>query len=173
MTSKLIPTYIFNDVIEIKPEFIKSINIKGLLIDLDGTLESSKTIKPSEKILVWLASLESNNIEFAIVSNNNEGRVSEFCKDTNIKFLSEAMKPFKSGIKKGLELLNMRAIDVMMVGDQIFTDVLGGNKMGLKTAYIYSIDLDEKHIAFRHKFEKRYIRRCKHNGQNNISNWRS
>lgn len=164
MTSKLIPTYIFNDVIEITPEFINSINIKGLLIDLDGTLESSKTMKPSEKILVWLKSLENNNIKFAIVSNNNVNRVSHFCKDTNIKFLSKAMKPFKSGIKKGLEILEMEPNEVMMVGDQVFTDVLGGNKMGLKTAYIYSIDLGEKHIAFRHKFEKRYIRRCKHNG---------
>lgn len=160
MTSKLIPTYIFNDVTEIKPEFIKSINIKGLLIDLDGTLESSKTIKPSEKILAWLMSLENNNIKFAIVSNNNEGRVSEFCKDTNIRFLAKAMKPFKTGIKKGLEILDIQSSEAMMVGDQVFTDVLAGNKVGLKTAYIYSIDLGEKHIAFRHKFEKRYIRRC-------------
>lgn len=164
MTSKLIPTYIFNDVTEIKPEFINSINIKGLLIDLDGTLESSKTMRPSEKILVWLKSLETNNIKFAIVSNNNTNRVSSFCKDTNIKFLAKAMKPFKTGMKKGLEILDMKPNEVMMVGDQIFTDVLAGNKMGLKTAYIYSIDLAKGHIAFRHKFEKRYIGRCKNNG---------
>ena len=70
------PTYVFNDVTEISPDFLKKNHIKGLILDLDNTLTTHNNPVPQESSLKWLDKMRSAGISLMIVSNNNTDRVS-------------------------------------------------------------------------------------------------
>ena len=129
----LYPDIYLKNVTEITLELLAKNDIKGLLLDVDNTL-----IDFDHKILDgvqdWCKNLKNNGIKLCILSNTNKiEKVKRVAKELNLEYLNFAKKPAKSGFKKACKLLNLEPKNLAAVGDQIMTDVLGGNRMGMYT----------------------------------------
>lgn len=165
------PDFVFNNVSEITPEFLKINGIEGVVLDLDGTLCHSKSSTPPEYLERWLAALRDGGIKILMLSNNKSiERVEGFCAAYNIKvYRHRAKKPFRWGFKWAIEQLKTEGGRIGMIGDQIFTDVLGGNLSGMKTFYVHSIDKTRILARIRYMAEKPFIK-CTQKCRNALEN---
>lgn len=123
------PNFYFKNITEINPEFLKENNIKALILDVDNTLLDFD-LNYVDGLEKWYKNIKENNIKCIIVSNSNKTQkvqmVADFLKIPYIKF---ATKPLKRGFKKALDQIKLPPENVAAVGDQIFTDVIGSNRM--------------------------------------------
>jgi len=146
----LIPDYYFNDIYEITPDFLKSIGVSGLLCDIDNTLEPYEESVPTEKLLEWIGKLRKCGIQFAFISNNNSERVELFNADLGFFASAKSGKPFTKQLKKAIKHMDLSKESVAFLGDQVFTDVLAGKSLGLKTLLVKPIR-DKLTLFFRFK----------------------
>lgn len=160
MLHYLTPDYVFDNIYEITPDFLISKGIKGALIDIDGTVASHRVENPSQQLCKYIKSLENCGIKVIFLSNNNYKRVGIFSSQVGIKSISKAKKPLKKGFKNGSELLNIPLKNIVVIGDQIFTDVFGGNLTGALTCKVQSIDIEEFWIKLRYQFERYFVKRA-------------
>src|SRR5699024_11027637 len=124
----LTPDCVFDSIYEITPEFLIKKGIKGALIDIDGTVSSHRVKNPSSKLCQYIKSLTDAGIKVIFLSNNKRERVGIFSDQVGIKWVSRATKPLSRGFKKGAKILDLPMNEIAVIGDQIFTDVLGGNR---------------------------------------------
>lgn len=131
----------------------KKLNDNGIeyvLIDLDNTLIPYDIDRADDKIIALITALKSVFKGVMIISNNKEKRVKPFCQDLDCDYIFSAKKPLKFGFKKALRRFNNPKLStVLLIGDQLMTDVFGGNKMGF-----YTVVVD----ALKRKTEKWYTK---------------
>jgi len=156
------PTYVFKSVTDIKINFLKEKNIKGLILDLDNTLTTHNNPHPAEKVTDWIEDMKNSGIKMMIVSNNNAERVIPFAQNLGLDFVPNGRKPLATGFKKAQAIMNIPFSEIAIVGDQIFTDILGANLKRVRTIYVHPIEL-ESGFFFKMKrfFEKPFIRKFK------------
>ncbi len=131
MIKKLLPTYIANSSREIPPSFYKKINKKAILFDLDNTLDPVNIATPSKEAENLISSLKKEGFKIYIASNNTGKRVATYCKDFQIGAASGLMKPFSRRLKKWIKKTGFKKEEVILVGDQIFTDVIAAKGAGI------------------------------------------
>ena len=131
------PKDYLKNVTEITLEYLKDHNIKALLLDVDNTLiDYHKYL--SEDIIAWAKGLKEQGIILHIVSNsNNQKKIKKVADTLEIDYIFFASKPLKRGFQKAKEKVAYPCEEIAVVGDQIFTDILGANRMGM-----YSILVD-------------------------------
>lgn len=136
----LYPNVLLNNVKDITIEFIQKHRIKALILDVDNTLiDYKKNIEKST--IKWAKDLRGQGIKLYILSNtNNKEKVEMVAKKLEIPYINFAKKPLKSGFKKVQKELNEKPENIAVVGDQIFTDVLGGNRCKMFTILVEPID---------------------------------
>ena len=78
MTDWLLPDYIFESFTDVTPDFLSSVGIKALLIDIDNTLAPYEVAEADDRIKNWFCELEKNGIRATLVSNNGRERVELF-----------------------------------------------------------------------------------------------
>ena len=144
------PTYVFNDVTEITPEFLKRKHIRGLILDLDNTLTTHNNPEPPQSSLEWIESMKRAGIKLMIVSNNNSARVTPFAERLGLPFVPNGAKPLPIGYIKAREIMGLPNRELAAVGDQIFTDIMGGNLMGIRSIFVFPIE-PETSLPFRFK----------------------
>ena len=137
---KLYPDLYLNNIKEISLEVLKKNNIKGLILDVDNTLiDYDKNLLEGAK--EWCDNLKQNNIKICILSNTNKvQKVEKVANILNLEYIYFAHKPSKKGFFKAQKLLELKINEIATVGDQIFTDVLGGNRVGMFTILTKPID---------------------------------
>ena len=152
------PTYVFDKVGEITPEFLHKKQIKGLLLDLDNTLTTHNNPVPPQSSLDWLDKMRAAGIKLMIVSNNHAPRVTPFAEQLGLDFVSEGKKPLTFGYTRAIKRLGLEKRNVAAVGDQIFTDVLGSNLKGIRWIFVFPIE-PETSLPFRFKraIEKAFL----------------
>ena len=134
------PNAYFNKVEEITIEFLKKNKIKALILDIDNTLidYSQNMTKSVEK---WAKDLKGQGVKLYIVSNSNKKKkVEKIAKILDIPYVVFAKKPLKSGFKKAKNELKEKEENIAVVGDQIFTDVIGGNRANMFTILVEPIN---------------------------------
>jgi len=156
----LYPKLYLERTIDITIELLNKNKIKGLILDVDNTLiDYNKNI--FEGCKEWCENLKKQGIKMCILSNTNKvHKVEKVAKILDLEYLYFAHKPNKKGFKKAKELLNLQEENIAVVGDQIFTDVLGGNKSKMFTILVKP--LDERDILItrvKRPFEKAVINR--------------
>ena len=124
----LYPKLYLQNVTKITYEILKENNIKGVLLDVDNTL-----IDYDKKLLdgveSWIKQLKEKEIKFCILSNTNQKeKVDNVAKKLDIPYIFFAKKPLKTGFKKAQKKLGLSHQEIAVVGDQIFTDVIGANR---------------------------------------------
>ena len=133
------PKGYFNKVSEISLEYLKGNNIKGLILDVDNTLiDYYKNI--SEDTINWASNLKQNGIKMCILSNSNkQEKVKEVAGKLGLEYTYFGMKPLKRGFKKAKKMLSLKNSEIAVVGDQLFTDVLGANRMRMYSILVEPI----------------------------------
>lgn len=156
----LLPDLLLQDVTCITPELLRERNIKALLLDVDNTLAHHNHPDPLEGVRPWLRLMQDEGFRLLILSNASKKRVQGFAGGLGLDFIHMAMKPLSSGYRRAIRLLGLRREEVAMVGDQIFTDIAGANRMGLTTILVVPAQIEDK-ILFRIRrwLEKSVIRR--------------
>ena len=152
------PDYIFSRTTRITPQFLKEQGITNLLLDVDNTLTTHNNPDPSEGIDEWLDLMRANGINMMIISNNKKDRVAPFAARLGLPYSSMSCKPLTIGYNRGLKQLGGTKENTAMVGDQIFTDVMGANLSGMKSLMVMAI-LAEEGAGFKLKrmMEKGFI----------------
>lgn len=153
------PDCVFDSVYDITPAFLQARGVRGALIDIDGTVSSHRVALPDEKLRAYLASLRQAGIKVLFLSNNKAERVRRFSEAAGAEWVSRATKPLSRGFRKGADRLGLPMHEIAVIGDQIFTDVLGGNRLGALTCQVQSIDRAEFWIGVRCRLEKGFIER--------------
>ena len=135
----LYPDAHLNNVREITTNFLQDNKINALILDVDNTLIDYDKNLPEETI-EWAKELKSNNIKLYILSNTNKKeKVKTVAEKLGIEYMYFAKKPLKSGFKKVQEKLKEPSQNIAVVGDQIFTDIVGGNRCKMFTILVEPI----------------------------------
>ena len=140
MKFTLVPEYKFEKFDLVSAEFLVSIGVKGVLLDIDNTLEPYENPVPGEHVIAWLKSLDVVGIRYAIVSNNNKGRVDLFNKDIGMPAYAKAAKPFKRNLLSAMADIGTEAANTVFIGDQILTDVWAAHNAGLRAILVPPIN---------------------------------
>lgn len=127
------PSVMLRRVSDISPEQLKLLGISALILDVDNTLTTHNNPMPDTDVLKWLAVMRENGIKLVIASNNSGARVNAFAKKLGLDYVARAAKPLPIGFWRVAKRMGLSAKSFGVVGDQIFTDTLGGNLFGAKT----------------------------------------
>ena len=122
----------FNCVLDITARDIKEAGGRVLLLDADNTLSLHGSQEPLAGIPEWIAEMRENGIEPVIISNNSKERIGPFAKRLGLPFVYKSAKPLPKGFRLGCEKFGAAPGEAIVIGDQLFTDVLGGNLFGAK-----------------------------------------
>lgn len=143
MLRLLCPKICLATVSALTPEFLCSRGIKGIIFDLDNTILpwQAKLLAP-EKIMLF-ERLQARGFKICVVSNAFDRRVRSLLDPLHIPAISRARKPRRTPFRQALELLGTAPEETAVVGDQIFTDVLGGNRLGLYTILVNPVSRKE------------------------------
>ncbi|MEH6939818.1 YqeG family HAD IIIA-type phosphatase [Bacillus sp. JJ664] len=165
MLKKFLPNEFVNNVYAITPEHLKNLGIKGIITDLDNTLVEWDRPLATPELTNWFRSMKDAGIKITVVSNNNETRVGKFCEPLGIPFIHRARKPLAVSYKKAYQLLNLKADEVCMIGDQLLTDVFGGNRQGIHTILVVPVaSTDGIWTRFNRMVERRILSSFKKQG---------
>lgn len=140
MDFNLVPEYRLSKFEDATVEFLLSIGIKGIILDIDNTLEPYEHANPGDNVFHWLELLSDAGIKTAIVSNNNRRRVTLFNKDIGMPAYANAAKPFKRNIVKAMRDMGTDTTNTIMMGDQIYTDVWGAHNAGIPAILVAPIN---------------------------------
>lgn len=110
--------------------------IRAVMLDLDNTMVEWNNPDPTEALLHWLERVRGLGMKACIVSNNTGSRVRSFAQKVGVPFISKAIKPRRRGFREAMALLGVRPEETAVVGDQLFTDILGGNRSGAYTILV-------------------------------------
>lgn len=139
----LTPEMYAESIFEIDLEKLKQNNINGLIIDIDNTLVAWDIKYASEDTKKWLLSLLEQGFTVCLVSNNSEDRVVQFNEELKLPAIHRAKKPRRGAYRKAMEYMGTQIDTTAIIGDQIFTDILGGNRMGIYTVLVIPIESKE------------------------------
>ncbi|MFA7417568.1 MAG: YqeG family HAD IIIA-type phosphatase [Acholeplasma sp.] len=158
-TKNLIPDLYEESIEKINYEMLKKQGITTLLFDLDNTIIDYHQTKLTAENINFLSALEKD-FKVLIISNSLDKRV-RFAVGHQFKFVSFAKKPLKTGYKKALKILNAKIEETAMIGDQLLTDINGGNSLGLFTVLVDPIQskTDKWPTRFNRKLEKHFLKR--------------
>ncbi len=144
------PDYSYKCVGDIEPDFFKNNNIKYAVLDIDNTLVPYTVKTPDKTAFDFLKRLDSEGVVYCFLSNNSANRVEIFNENIGAVFVSNAKKPLLSGMKKVIELMDANPKETVLIGDQVFTDVLTGKRAGVKTILVLPIE-DKETLFFKFK----------------------
>ncbi len=123
-------------ILEINPEELQKQGITTLLLDLDNTIVPRHLDEFSPEIETWLTGMRQKGFKLCIVSNNSSSRVSALAGSLQIPWVVRALKPLRRGFLRAIRLVNAAPEETAVVGDQIFTDILGGNTLNMFTILV-------------------------------------
>ena len=157
MKKNTIPDLITDRIWQIDEQVLRSLGVRALIVDVDNTLSSHGSPLPEKEVVPWLARMNELKVPVIILSNNTKKRVEPFANKLGLPFVHFAVKPMRGGFLRAQAQLSCPADEIAVVGDQIFTDIVGGNKLGMKTVLVLPIQDDTNlWVRFKRGFEKRY-----------------
>ena len=154
------PNEYFDKIDKITIEYLQKNKIKALILDMDNTLINVKEEMP-ENIENWAKDLKGQGVKLIIVSNSNKkSKIEKTANKIGIKYIVFAKKPLKGGLKKAMKILGEKPENIAVVGDQIFTDIIGGNRCKMKTILVDSLESkDFWYTAWKRPIENRIKRK--------------
>lgn len=154
-----IPKDFINSIYEIDKSWLEKRQLKGLIVDLDNTLLGRADTTPDEQLKKWVKGLISENIKIVIVSNNWSARVKNIAANLELEVIAPAAKPMSWAFKQAIKKLNTHPSKIAVVGDQLFTDILGGNFLKLYTVMVPPVsEVDLIHTKILRVAEKLILR---------------
>ncbi|KRN29735.1 hypothetical protein IV38_GL000623 [Lactobacillus selangorensis] len=142
-------------IYNITPEQFQKQGIHAVFTDLDNTLLAWNNPDGTQQLKDWIAAMQAAGIPIVVVSNNNHRRVGQVVENLDLPYVARAMKPLSLGIEHAKEKMNLSRHEIVMVGDQLITDVHAGNLAGLRTILVRPlIDTDAWNTKLNRFLEK-------------------
>ncbi|MBR6253239.1 MAG: YqeG family HAD IIIA-type phosphatase [Clostridia bacterium] len=153
------PARVYEGVSSISFDDLDSLNIKGIILDIDNTLIDMYKNIP-ESIKEWVNKAKEKGYKLIVLSNTNRRHKIELIKEVfGVTCLTFAMKPFKRGFLKACKELELNPNEVCMVGDQLFTDVIGANRANVVPIYVKPINKKEYwYTAWKRNIERSILK---------------
>lgn len=166
MLNLFLPNKRVKNVFEINPKNLQDKGIKGIIIDLDNTLVAWNIAEATPEIIEWFKLMDDNDIKVTIISNNNQERVKIFSEPIGRKYIANARKPLRKSFVAGANKMGLDRDEVAVIGDQLLTDILGGNLAGLYTILVIPIvETDAPITKFNRRIEKFILNRLRKKGK--------
>ena len=166
MAFSLVPDYMFEKFDMATADFLTKIGVRGIILDIDNTLEPYENPTPGDHVYKWFSELESKGIKAAFVSNNNSCRVSLFNEKLGFPAYPKGGKPFPKNLFRAMADMGCDKSETILMGDQIFTDVWAARNAGIRAILVPPInDKRDPFTRFKrllergiiNKYEKRKI----------------
>lgn len=165
MLQILCPNDFAQSIFDIDLDRLKKLGISGLILDLDNTLLAWGKEDIPERAVKWVEKAKQKGYALCIASNGLATRVDQISERLGIPAIPKAIKPRKKPFRQALAILRLRPSQVAVVGDQVFTDVLGGNRMQLYTILINPVSRTElRTTRMVRRVERRVIARLHRKG---------
>jgi len=137
------PNRYLEKITRITPSFLKKQGIRGLILDIDNTLTYHNSPEIGCDILDWLDLMRQCGIKMTVVSNNNKPRVAPFAAKLGLDYVANGCKPLPFGMYTAIRRLSLPKEAIAVVGDQIYTDMIGGNLAGLFTILVQPFQTED------------------------------
>ncbi len=134
--SFLRPSLFVDSVLKLRPQTLTACGIRGLVLDLDNTLLPWGEEEFPRGLLAWLGEVRLAGLAACVVSNNKRRRVERLASALGVSWIHGAGKPRGRGFRAAMAIMGTAPRETAVVGDQIFTDVFGGNRLGLFTVLV-------------------------------------
>ena len=149
-----------NCITDITTQDLKDLGVDTLLLDVDNTLSLHHSQTPAEGVVQWLRDMEKSGIKLIILSNARCSRVSPFANKLKLPFVWLAKKPLPTGYFKAKRMMDINFKTTAAVGDQLFTDMLGGHLVGIKCILVTPFKLEDKwNFKIRRRIERLFLNR--------------
>lgn len=159
---QFIPNKIIDTVYSLDFAELHRLGIRGIIFDIDNTLESHRTPEPSEAVCALLSRVQEAGFAVCLISNGKHSRVAHFNKSLQLPAVGHAQKPRKKNLRQAMRLMSTAANETALVGDQVFTDVYGGNRMGFYTVLVDPIEqIENKFFYIKRFFERMILKKIK------------
>ncbi|MEG6584055.1 YqeG family HAD IIIA-type phosphatase [Dendrosporobacter sp. 1207_IL3150] len=159
------PNCIAKSLHDIELELLKKKGIKGVIFDLDNTIIAWDSPSMQPEIISWIGSLLEQDYRICLLSNNMTHRVKNIAELLGVPYVPKAYKPAKTGFRRAIAQLKLKPSEIAVIGDQLFTDVLGGNRLGLFTIWVAPLSTNEFiGTKITRKLEKLTVRLLKFKG---------
>ena len=130
----LTPSRVVESLKELDPQLLKDTGIAAIITDLDNTLVPWRHYEIMPGVVEWLAKLEVAGIKICIASNTiHTERLKQLADTMNIPFVDRVQKPRTGGFLRAMKLMESNVNNTAVFGDQLFTDILAGNRLKLHT----------------------------------------
>jgi HAD superfamily phosphatase (TIGR01668 family) len=134
------PAHAVHSLQDVDPAALSNRGIKLIMIDVDNTLVKWRTEDFAQETLDWIAVAKSHGIQIVILSNTrNPARLMRLAEILDIPALRGKFKPSTAMYKEALEKFGAKESQAVMIGDQIFTDILGANRAGIEAIWLQPI----------------------------------
>jgi HAD superfamily phosphatase (TIGR01668 family) len=162
MIEKYYPDLYFDSIRHVDLENLKNRGIRGVILDIDNTLVPMHAKDADENAISWISELKTEGFKVCILSNASEKRVIRFNKDISVSAIHRAYKPAGKAFLNAAKVMGLEPENVAVIGDQVFTDIIGGNKVNMLTVLVKPIDKKEiLFVRFKRIFEKLIIKSFK------------
>ena len=154
------PDLLYSRITELTPEALRKLGVRALLLDVDNTLALHGKPEPLPGTQDWAARMTEAGFALLILSNNTDARVAPFAAKYGLPFLSGAAKPLPGGFRRAAKILKTPRRECAVVGDQIFTDLLGARLSGMRAVLLEPVELESgKLLQWKRRREKRLRKR--------------
>lgn len=150
------PDLIKRRITDITVDELTAMHIKAMLLDVDNTLTTHDSQVLTDAVRHWLDTMKEAGFALMIVSNAREERVKPFADNIGLPFEFRAKKPLGCGFSRAVKRLNLSKKDCMVIGDQLFTDLLGAKWSGIRVAQVMPIELEygKPFMMFKRRLER-------------------
>jgi len=160
--NKYIPNMYSKNIYKINYKFLKKKKIKCLLFDLDNTIVPGHVKNAEQKTKDLFDKLKKEGFRVFIFSNSPAPRLKPFKDFLNVEVNSLSLKPFSFSFYKIIKLTGLKKEEIAIIGDQLLTDIIGGNKVGIFTILIDPITIkDQFFTKFNRKKENKILEELK------------
>ncbi|HEY1975638.1 MAG TPA: YqeG family HAD IIIA-type phosphatase [Candidatus Baltobacteraceae bacterium] len=142
---------------DVPHEELEAAGIRGLIVDLDNTLLGFRETELGEEHVAWVERAHERGFRMVMLSNNFSQRVRTLAAQLNVPCIPNALKPLPFGFLRAKQRLQLRRKEIAVVGDQLFTDVLGGKMCGLYTILTEPIEAKDFAITRVFRFFERIM----------------
>ncbi|UJL44906.1 YqeG family HAD IIIA-type phosphatase [Virgibacillus sp. NKC19-16] len=166
MFKNFLPNEHVKRIFDIQPAFLKEKGIKGIITDLDNTLVAWDVKDATPEVIQWFKLMKEHDIKVTIISNNKQERVKIFSEPLGTPFVYSARKPLSRAFKTVAKQMELEKEEVLVIGDQVLTDVLGGNIAGFYTILVIPIvQSDGKLTRVNRQIERRILNYMRKKGK--------
>lgn len=152
------PTGHVSKVTDITLEMLNKLSVDTLLLDIDNTLKPYGAQLPADGVMQWISYMKDNGIKLIVCSNNYKRNVEPFAQKLGLPYVHMCLKPSPFGFIRAKHKLKSKRKNMLVVGDQLFTDIFGASNTFIKSLLVEPIrtDGEAKTVALRRTLEQRH-----------------